>query len=59
MNPVVAVTPAGVKQFIQVGHQVILERSAGSGIGISDEEYRAAGAIIVDQKVSGTQLRWY
>ncbi|OUM88812.1 MAG: alanine dehydrogenase [Bacillus thermozeamaize] len=46
----VAVTPAGVHQLTQAGHQVILERSAGAGIGFSDEDYRAAGARIADRE---------
>ncbi len=44
----VAITPAGVEAFIKAGHQVIIEKSAGVGSGITDEEYTAAGAEILD-----------
>ena len=44
----VAITPAGVKAFTQTGHQVFVQKSAGSGSGISDQEYIDAGASIQD-----------
>jgi alanine dehydrogenase len=44
----VAITPAGVHEFTRFGHDVLIERSAGSGSSITDEEYVAAGARIVD-----------
>lgn len=44
----VAITPAGVRAFTQEGHQVFVQTSAGSGSGISDQEYRDAGAFIQD-----------
>jgi len=44
----VAITPAGVKAFTQAGHQVFVQKSAGSGSGISDQEYIDAGASIQD-----------
>ncbi len=44
----VAVTPAGVYALVKAGHQVLIEPSAGTGSGISDEEYRAAGAAVAD-----------
>jgi alanine dehydrogenase len=40
--------PAGVKQFVEAGHQVFIEKGAGEGSGISDEQYKAAGAKILD-----------
>lgn len=43
----VAITPSGVHEFIRLGHQVFIERDAGSGAGISDEQFAAAGAVIV------------
>ncbi|MGN7359111.1 alanine dehydrogenase [Paenibacillus sp. SAF-054] len=43
----VAVTPAGALEFIQHGHQVLVERSAGLGSGFTDEEYKEAGAVMV------------
>jgi alanine dehydrogenase len=44
----VAVTPAGVHEFLRHGHQVCVERDAGVGSGIDSEEYLAAGAKLVD-----------
>jgi alanine dehydrogenase len=43
----VAITPAGVKEFINHGHKVIVETGAGNGSAISDDAYKAAGAEIV------------
>lgn len=43
----VAITPGGVEMFIQHGHIVLIETSAGIGSGFSDEEYVDAGATIV------------
>ncbi len=40
----VAITPAGVKALTQAGHQVLVQKSAGSGSGITDQEYQDAGA---------------
>jgi alanine dehydrogenase len=44
----VAITPIGVHELTSHGHQVYLERNAGVGSSISDEEYLAAGAEILD-----------
>jgi alanine dehydrogenase len=44
----VSTTPAGVAEYIGRGHTVLVERSAGSGSGFSDEEYAASGAELVD-----------
>ncbi|CAB4561701.1 MAG: alanine dehydrogenase [Actinobacteria bacterium] len=44
----VAITPAGVKEFINHGHKVIIEKGAGLGSAISDDAYRVAGAEILD-----------
>lgn len=40
----VAMTPAGVEELSKSGHTVIVERGAGAGSGIADEDYEAAGA---------------
>ena len=45
----VSATPAGVHAYISAGHQVIVERSAGVGSGISDYDYIKAGATIIDK----------
>lgn len=44
----VAITPAGVHELTERGHEVTVERGAGMGSSISDEEYLAAGAKIAD-----------
>jgi alanine dehydrogenase len=44
----VAITPAGVKELTGAGHEVFVEASAGLGSSITDDEYRAAGAKILD-----------
>jgi alanine dehydrogenase len=43
----VAMTPAGVHELVSAGHEVYVERDAGSGSLISDTDYMAAGAVIV------------
>lgn len=40
----VALTPSGVAALRSHGHQVLVERGAGLGSGLSDQEYRRAGA---------------
>ena len=42
----VALVPAGVRNLVESGHRVLVERSAGEGSGISDKEYRQVGAEI-------------
>jgi alanine dehydrogenase len=44
----VAMTPAGVVNLLKFGHQVYIEKSAGLGSGFTDEDYTAAGAVIVE-----------
>jgi alanine dehydrogenase len=43
----VAITPAGVHEYIANGHTVIIEKGAGAGSGIVDDAYTAEGARIV------------
>jgi alanine dehydrogenase len=43
----VAITPAGVKELVSHGHEVAVEKDAGAGSSILDEEYVAAGATII------------
>ncbi len=43
----VAMTPVGVEELTAGGHEVLVEAEAGSGSGIPDEDYAAAGATIV------------
>ncbi|MBS1789238.1 MAG: alanine dehydrogenase [Acidobacteria bacterium] len=44
----VGLTPAGVKTLSDFGHTVLVEKTAGLGSGISDEEFQAAGGQIVE-----------
>jgi alanine dehydrogenase len=43
----VAITPPGVHELIRSGHQVYVEKGAGAGSSIPDEDYVAAGAQIL------------
>ena len=43
----VGLTPAGVRELVAHGHKVMIQTQAGTGIGIGDELYVAAGADIV------------
>ncbi len=43
----VGLTPGSVEELCDDGHQVLIESSAGRGIGFTDDKYRAAGATIV------------
>lgn len=43
----VAITPIGVRELTERGHEVLIEKSAGEGSTIHDEEYEAQGAKIV------------
>ncbi|WP_310619149.1 alanine dehydrogenase [Flexibacterium corallicola] len=42
----VGLTPASVREVVTHGHEVAVESGAGLGIGVSDNEYIAAGAQI-------------
>ncbi len=44
----VAMTPAGVVNLLKFGHEVYIEKGAGEGSGFLDEDYRAAGAKLVN-----------
>ncbi len=44
----VGLTPAGVRELVSHGHQVLVEAGAGLGIGVDDQDYRSQGAQIVD-----------
>ncbi len=44
----VGMVPGGVRTLIQDGHTVYVQKNAGVGIGISDEEYINAGAKILN-----------
>jgi len=44
----VCMVPTGVATMIASGHEVFVEAAAGAGAGFPDDEYKAAGATIVD-----------
>jgi alanine dehydrogenase len=43
----VAMTPAGVQQLIENGHDVLVQQAAGEGSRFTDRQYEAVGARIV------------
>lgn len=44
----VALIPAGVEEMVKHRHTVLIEKGAGMGSGISDQEYTRAGAKLID-----------
>ncbi|HET7578965.1 MAG TPA: alanine dehydrogenase [Bacillales bacterium] len=44
----VAMAPSGAHHLVEANHEVFLEKGAGLGSGFTDEQYREAGATIVD-----------
>ena len=44
----ISITPVGVDELVRRGHTVLLEQDAGVGSGLSNDEYLAVGAEIVD-----------
>ncbi len=42
----VGLTPASVRELTGHGHQVLMQSGAGAAIGLSDEQYKAAGATL-------------
>jgi alanine dehydrogenase len=44
----VGLVPANARELVLHGHEVVVEREAGSGIGVGDDEYRSAGASVVE-----------
>ena len=43
----VAITPSGVRELVAHGHEVFVEKDAGVGSSITDDEFVAAGASIL------------
>ena len=48
----VGLTPASVRELTHHGHQVLVQNGAGLGIGMSDEQYLAAGATLTPDAVT-------
>jgi len=46
----VAIVPAGVNEFVRQGHRIFVEKGAGLGSGIKDEDFEKAGATITDKE---------
>jgi alanine dehydrogenase len=43
----VAITPAGVREMVEHGHEVLIEIGAGEGSAIPDSAYETQGAVVV------------
>ena len=54
----VALTPAGARELVQRGHEVVVETTAGDGSAFTDADYERAGARVatVDDVWSGAEL---
>ncbi|MDN3639611.1 alanine dehydrogenase [Simiduia curdlanivorans] len=44
----IGLTPAGVKELVMNGHDVMVENNGGAAIGFENDQYLAAGATIID-----------
>lgn len=44
----VGLTPSGVRELVALGHEVVIETTAGVDIGLTDELYLQAGASVAD-----------
>lgn len=44
----VGMTPNAAREAVAAGHEVVIETNAGVGSGFSNEDYLAAGAVILD-----------
>jgi alanine dehydrogenase len=45
----VALTPAGARELVAAGHEVLVERGAGVGAALPDDAYAGAGATLADR----------
>jgi alanine dehydrogenase len=43
----VGLTPGATREYVRAGHSVVVQASAGAGIGAADDAYRKAGATVV------------
>ena len=44
----VGLTPGAVREYVAAGHSVLVETNAGTGIGATNDNYRRAGATILE-----------
>ncbi|KPU45572.1 alanine dehydrogenase 2 [Oxobacter pfennigii] len=47
----VGITPGGAHALVKNGHKVLIEKSAGQGSGINDDEYASVGAKIYNSNI--------
>lgn len=52
----IAVTPDTIKKYIKAGHTVVVERDAGMGSFITNQALEQAGAAIVDNALTGSDM---
>ena len=52
----VALTPLGVHELVEHGHEVVVEAGAGEGSQVPDEEYAAAGATLLPTADDGDSI---
>src|SRR3990172_10721521 len=54
----VALTPAGTRELVTLGHEVLVERDAGAGSGMRDADYERVGATLVSlaEDAGGAEL---
>ena len=52
----VGLTPTSAREAVAHGHQVLVEKNAGAGIGAADAAYEKAGAKVVDEVYSRAEL---
>jgi alanine dehydrogenase len=52
----VAITPDGVRELKALGHQILVEAGAGTGSSLSDADFAAAGATLVDDDAAGRRV---
>lgn len=52
----IAITPDTIKKFIKLGHSIVVERDAGKGSFITNDALEQAGAQIVDDAISTSDV---
>lgn len=45
----VGLTPASARELVKAGHEVMIQKGAGIGVGLSDADYAMAGASVVTE----------
>ena len=46
----VPLTPQAVELLVSYGHEILIEKEAGKGASYTDEEYREAGALVMEKR---------